>query len=362
MDLKKVRKQIDQIDFEILKLLNRRMEMALTSSKFKDEVADPAREKEVLASVEGFAHGLVRPEFGRELFQRVIGESRRLQKEGLALVGFQGEHGANGEMAAMMFLPNGAYIPCPEFSDVFDGVAAGYLDYGLVPVENSLGGVVSRVNELMVDSPFHVVGEVMLPVHHCLLALKDTDYRDIKVVRSHPQALAQCRGFLKRHKLEARPFYDTAGAARMLFQNRPEGNAVIAGELCARLYHLEIIKENIEDHTDNVTRFQVIAREPCREAGDKCSIVFSTEHRAGALFDVMKAFADHELNLTRVESVPLGGTPGNYVFFLDFEGSDQDEVVQQALDEVRPNTTMFRFLGCYNSVAAAAASGDGADK
>lgn len=347
MDLKKVRKEIDQIDFEILKLLNRRMEMALTSRKFKQEVADLEREKEVLSSVEQFAHGLIRPLFGRELFQRVVKESRQLQVDSPPLMGFQGEHGANGEVAAMEFLPKGAYIPFTEFSEVFDGVSRGYLDYGMVPVENSLGGVVPQVNELMVKSRFHVVGEVLLPVHHCLLALSEADYRDIKVVLSHPQALAQCRDFLKRHKLEARPFYDTAGAARMLFQERPEGTAVIAGGLCQRLYHLEIIKENIEDHPDNVTRFLVIAKDPAAEAGDKCSIAFSTEHRAGALFDVLRAFADHDLNLTRVESVPMGSVPGNYVFFLDFEGSDRDEAVQHALDEVRPNTTMFRLLGCY---------------
>ena len=347
MDLEGVRKQIDRIDFEVLSLLNRRMELALTSRKFKNEVLDEEREKAVLEAAGNYAHGQITSEFSQSLLSMVMAESRKLQETNRPLLGFQGEHGANSETAALAFQPEMASIPMESFADVFDAVENGVLDYGIVPVENSLGGMVGRVNELMATREIHVVGEVLLPVHHFLLALPETDYRDIRVVVSHPQALAQCRDFLARHKLEGRPFYDTAGAAEMLFRDRPGGTAVIAGASCAKLYHLEVIKENIEDHSDNVTRFLIISGKEAAEPGDKCSIVFSTAHKAGALFEILEAFAGNGLNLTRIESVPMGSRPGNYVFFLDFLGSDRDEQVRKVLENVREKTSRFRFLGCY---------------
>ncbi|NOY22858.1 MAG: prephenate dehydratase [Acidobacteria bacterium] len=347
MNLEGVRKQIDRIDLEVLALLNRRMELALTSRKFKNEVLDEEREKAVLQAAAAYANGQITPEFSRSLLSIVMAESRKLQEAGRPLLGFQGEHGANSEAAALRFQSGMASIPMESFAEVFDGVEAGVLDYGIVPVENSLGGMVSQVNKLMATRNVHVVGEVLLPVHHFLLALPETDYRDIRVVVSHPQALAQCRGFLTRHKLEGRPFYDTAGAAEMLFRERPGGTAVIAGESCAKLYHLEVIKEKVEDHPDNVTRFLVLSGNAAAKPGDKCSIVFSTAHKAGALFGILEAFAKEGINLTRIESVPMGSRPGNYVFFLDFLGNDRDNAVQKVLKDVREKTSRFRFLGCY---------------
>ncbi|NOZ12600.1 MAG: bifunctional chorismate mutase/prephenate dehydratase [Acidobacteria bacterium] len=347
MDLEEVRRQIDRIDFEVLSQLNRRMELALTSRKFKNKVLDKEREHDVLQKATAYAHGQVSPEFSRKLLSLIMEESRRLQETNRPLLGFQGEHGANSETAALRFTENAAIIPMESFADIFDGVEAGYLDFGIVPVENSLGGMVSRVNELMATRNVYVVGEELLPVHHFLLALPETDYRDIRVVVSHPQALAQCREFLTRHKLEGRPYYDTAGAAEMLFRDRPGGTAVIAGESCAKLYHLSVIKEHIEDHSDNITRFLVISGKASKAAGNKCSVVFSTPHKAGALFEILETFAREGLNLTRIESVHMGGHPGNYVFFLDFLGSDRDESVRQVLEKVKAKTGNFRFLGCY---------------
>ncbi len=347
MDLESVRKEIDRIDFGILALLNRRMELALTSRKFKNEILDREREKAVLDAVETYAHGQITSEFSRELLSFIMKESRRLQEADRPLLGFQGEHGANSETAALGFRPDVAAIPMESFADVFDGVEAGYLDFGIVPVENSLGGMVSRVNELMATRNVHIVGEVLFPVHHFLLSLPETDYRDIRIVVSHPQALAQCRNFLARHQFIGRPFYDTAGAAKMLFRERPGGTAVLADASCAKLYHLMVVKENVEDDSHNVTRFLVISGEPAGEPGDKCSIVFSTPHKAGALFEILENFADGGLNLTRIESVPMGGHPGNYVFFLDFLGNERDETVRRVLARVRERTSRFRFLGCY---------------
>jgi prephenate dehydratase/chorismate mutase/prephenate dehydratase len=238
-------------------------------------------------------------------------------------------------------------MPCAEFTEVFSGVKNGQLDFGVVPVENSLGGAVAQVNDLLVETELKIVGEIKVPIHHCLLTLPETDHREIKVVYSHPQALSQCRGFISRNKLEARPYYDTAGAAMMISNERPAAAAAIASKLCADIYGLEVLKENIEDHESNLTRFLVLSREKSKEKGSKCSIVFSTVHKSGALFRVLKVFSDGGINLTRIESRPIVKDPGKFGFLLDFQGSDEDGKVIDALEKVKKETSMYKFLGCY---------------
>jgi prephenate dehydratase/chorismate mutase/prephenate dehydratase len=347
MELTELRKKIDGIDEEILKLLNRRMEFALRTSKLKDGIADESREKEVLEMAERHSKGLISPGFTKRIYDEIIKESKELQGKDATIVGFQGEHGAYSEVAVRGADKSWVPIPCTEFMDVFDGVKNGQLDLGVVPVENSLEGAVTQVNDLLVETDLRIVGEVKVPVHHCLLALPESDYRDIKVVYSHPQALAQCRGLISRNKLEPRPYYDTAGAAMMLANERPKAAAVIASRLCAEVYDLEVLKENVEDHDANYTRFVVLSKEPASEEGNKCSVIFSTAHKAGALFNVLKVFSDAEINLTRIESRPIRKDPGKFAFLLDFQGSDRDEKVKTALEKMKEETEMFNFLGCY---------------
>lgn len=355
MDIQDLRREIDRIDFELVKLIKTRMETGLKIRKLKKEITDPGREEQVLNRVTAHANalGLVTPEFARELFTNLIQESKTLQAQGYSLAGFQGEHGAYSEVAARTYDPTLVYIPCVEFADVFEGVEQGQLDIGIVPVENSLGGAITQVNELLIERNLYIISDVKIPVHHCLLTLPETDYREIRVVYSHPQALTQCRNFLNRNNLEARPFYDTAGAARMLNNERPKAAAAIASELCAEIYDLEIIKEKIEDHEENKTRFLVISKQTPAEPGNKCSITFAAVHRAGALFEILKVFADAKINLTRIESMPNRSDPGNYYFFLDFEGNVQDEQIQRVLTEVQQHTMMYKFLGCYREVKQA---------
>ncbi len=347
MNLNELRGKLDLIDSEIVKLLNARMEIALRTRKQKEDIADTAREKEVVERAKKESKGLVSPEFSEKLFAEIIAESKKLQEKNPKLIAFQGEHGAYGEMAVRMLDPAAVPISCTEFTDVFSTVEKGQLDMGVVPVENSLEGAVTQVNDLLVETSLQIVGEINLPIHHCMLALPDTDYHDIKVVYSHPQALAQCRGFVARNKLDPRPFYDTAGAAMMLSNERPKAAAAIASKLCAELYGLEVLKENIEDHESNSTRFLVLSRARSGVAGNKCSIIFTTQHKAGALFGVLKAFNDAGINLTRIESRPIRKEPKKYAFLLDFQGSDMDERVKSALENVKQHTAMFKFLGCY---------------
>lgn len=345
MSLKKIREEIDHIDAQILKLLNERMERALMAKRFKSEIEDREREKEVLNRIREDATGLVTEEFAEKLYIEIIKQSKELQLKDYKLIAFQGEHGAYGEVAAEVWNRDFIPVSCPDFARVFEGVESRLYDYGIVPVENTLGGSVEQVNRLLITTRLHLVGAVELPVNLCLLALPGTDHREIRTVYSHPQALAQSRRFLSRNKLDPVQYNDTAGAAKMLAEQRPKGAAAIASKLCAKLYGLEIIKENIEDLDRNMTRFLVLSREANTEAGDKCSMIFSTEHKAGTLFRVLEVFAREHINLTRIESIP--NEPGNYAFFLDFEGSDKEERVVKALDKVKEITTQYRMMGCY---------------
>jgi prephenate dehydratase/chorismate mutase len=346
-DLENIRKRIDMIDWDIIQLLNQRMEISVRSRKLKEHVLDPAREREILEKIKQSSYGLLKYEFSETIYRQIMDESKKIQKENLTLIGFQGEHGAYSEAASIAYNSSFVPLPCREFHDVFHEIATGQLDLGIVPVENSLEGPITQVSDLLIETELKIVGEINIPIHHCLLALPETEYRDLKIVYSHPQALAQCREFISRHRLEARPFYDTAGAAKMLSESRPDASCVIANKLCAELYHLEVIHENVEDRASNSTRFVILSRDASPEPGDKCSIMFSLKDEAGALFFILKIFSDKALNLTRIESRPNRNDAGNYAFFMDFEGSDKDANVADALEAVRKKATGYKFYGCY---------------
>lgn len=345
MGLKEIREKIDLLDSRILRTMNDRMELALMTKKFKSDIEDSEREKEILNRIRSNSTSLIDAGFIEKIYNEILKESKNLQQKDHKLVAFRGEHGAYGEVASRAWNSHYVPVPCNEFSDVFEGVKSGLYDYGIVPVENSLGGIVGQVNELLINTDLFVAGAVELPIYLCLLALPGTDHREIRSVYSHSQALAQCRNFLARNRLDPVQYYDTAGAAKMLVEETPKSSAVIASKLAAEIYHLESIKEDIDDFERNITRFIVLSKEENREDGDKCSIIFSTEHRAGTLFGVLEVFAKENINLTRIGSIP--GGMGSYAFFLDFIGSNRDEHVVRALEKVKKITSNFRLMGCY---------------
>jgi prephenate dehydratase/chorismate mutase/prephenate dehydratase len=349
-NLHDIRKNIDAVDAQILRLLNLRFEYALQTRRFKAQGEDPEREEAVLRTARRRAGRLAGPEFAARIYEAILGESKALQKKDLKLAGFQGEPGAYSEAAVEAWNPAWVPVACREFGEVFEGVRQGRLDYGVIPVENSLEGPVTAANEMLIETDLSIVGGVRLPIHHCLLARPETDYREIRAVYSHPMALAQCRGFLARNGLEPRMVYDTAGAARKVAEDLSRTAAAIADERCAELYDLEILKADIEDHPSNATRFVVLAREPEEGDGDKCSIVFAVPDKAGALISLLKIFAEADINLTRIESRPLRKTPGQIAFLLDFQGSPRDGTVAAVLENVNRHSAMSRFLGCYKEI------------
>lgn len=349
MKLDQIRKKIDQIDDEILSLLGERMELGLRAKKLKKFIRDKEREKQVLRRLKEHCRNLhlIESDFVEKLFLEVMMENRKLQEKEKCLIGFQGEHGAFGEVAAKYYDSQLVTIPCLEFADVFEGVREGSLDLGIVPVENSLGGSINQVNEQLLKSSLKVLAAVKLRINLCLLALPQAHLRDIKTVYSHPQALSQCRSFLMENRLESRSYYDTAGAARMLKKEALNTAAAIANPLCEKLYNLKIIKDNIEDNSSNFTRFLILTKEEKRTKANRCSIIFSIPHKTGALFSILEIFARAKINLTRVESFPQRDNPGSYIFFLDFEIKENLNQVSKILEEVRLKTRMLKYLGCY---------------
>jgi arogenate/prephenate dehydratase len=267
------------------------------------------------------------------------------------MLAFQGEPGAYSEAAALTFAPGEAVLPCPSFEAVFAAVADGRASRGILPMENSIGGSIHRNYDLLVEHDLPIIGEVELRVDHCLLALPGTTFEEVKVVYSHPQALAQCEAALTAmHGVEVVAVYDTAGAAKMVRDGGRRDAAAVASRRAADVFGLAVLRESIQDFTDNITRFCVIAQSPADHAeANKTSIVFALHSRPGALFKALAGFALRDINLTKLESRPLRGRPWEYAFYVDLEIASADPGLQRALADLREFSHWVRILGSYRA-------------
>jgi prephenate dehydratase len=267
----------------------------------------------------------------------------------MSRVSFQGVAGAYSEEAIRQFFgPEVESYPCRTFADVFVSVEQGLVDYGMLPIENSLAGSVVQSYELLMEHDLRVRAEVILRVRHKLMAAPGTQIADLARVKSHPQALAQCEHYLIRRELEAVPNFDTAGSARELSEHPEPGTGVIAGALAAELYGLEILEENVEDLPFNYTRFFVLGLDdPPRAQRSKTSLIFTTRHQPGALYDSLGEFAKRNINLTKIESRPRRNRPWQYLFYLDFDGHWQDTACEAALMGLLRRSSFVKLLGSY---------------
>jgi prephenate dehydratase len=272
-------------------------------------------------------------------------------------VAYQGAPGANSQEAIFQhFGPQTSTVACHSFEDIFHAVEDGQATLGLLPVENSQAGSINQAFDLLLDHDLRVVGEVKFRVRHCLLAPQGTSSADIRRIRSHPQALAQCERYLKNHGWEAVPAYDTAGAARELAADPQPNTAVIASALAGQTYGLELLAAGIEDSPDNTTRFFLLGREaPPAGRHNKTSIVFATLHTPGALYQVLGELASRNINLTKIESRPRRNRPWHYVFYVDLEGHWQDAAVNRALMGLLTRTAFLKLLGSYPAAPESAA-------
>ncbi|MFQ5401701.1 MAG: prephenate dehydratase [Anaerolineae bacterium] len=266
-------------------------------------------------------------------------------------VAFQGEPGAYSEQAVRQhFGPDVVTLPCRSFLGIFDAVQHGQATHGMLPVENSLAGTVIPAYDLLIDHDLRVQGEAILRVEHCLMAPEGTTLEDVKRVKSHYQALAQCEQTLRRMGVEPIDYYDTAGAARDLAAAPEPGTAVIASELAAQTYGLKILVRNLEDLQFNYTRFFILGRtDPERRDPCKTSIIFTTRHVPGALHSVLSELAQRSINLTKIESRPRRNRPWHYLFYVDFEGHEDDPAVKEALMSILKKSSFLKVLGSYPS-------------
>ena len=264
-------------------------------------------------------------------------------------ISFQGVSGAYSEEAIRQFFgPEVESYPCRTFEHVFVAVEEGSAEYGMLPIENSLAGSVVQAYELLMEHDLRVRAEVILRVRHKLMAAPDTELADLERVKSHPQALAQCERYLARRDLHPVPNFDTAGSARELSEHPEPGTGVIASELAAELYGLEILDNNIEDLPFNYTRFFVLGLDdPPRAQRSKTSLIFTTRHNPGALYDSLGEFAQRNINLTKIESRPRRNRPWQYLFYLDFEGHWQDPACEAALMGLLRRSSFVKLLGSY---------------
>ncbi|MBI5146249.1 MAG: prephenate dehydratase [Thaumarchaeota archaeon] len=260
-------------------------------------------------------------------------------------VSFQGERGAYSEDAAISFFKESIdTVPLATFAEVVESTQRGDTDYSVLPVENSLEGSVGESYDLLVSTSLTIVGEIYYRVRHCLIGFDGID--GIDTVYSHPQALGQCRKFIQDHKLKTIPTYDTAGSVRIIKDLNKKNISCIASKRASEIYQVPIIMEGIEDNTNNYTRFLVLAKKSLDD-GDKTSIIFSVKHEAGALFNILKEFNDFKVNLTKIESRPNKSTPWEYNFYMDFDGTKEDPVIQGILEKIRQRTVFMKVLGSY---------------
>ena len=263
-------------------------------------------------------------------------------------IAFQGEAGAYSEQAVFGYFGNVETLPCESFDAVFDAVNLGKCDAALIPIENSLAGSIHQNYDLLLRNNLHIVGEYLLRVRHCLIAMPGVKKVDVKKAISHPQALGQCAGYLRSRGIKAEQVYDTAGSVKMLKESGVRDVAAIASRRAAELYGMEILEDGIEDNPENYTRFLAIQHEPKIPEGEsKTSIVFTLKNVPGALFKALSVFALRDIDLTKIESRPLQGKPWEYLFYIDFISATQGESSRKALDHLSEYALMLRVLGSY---------------
>ena len=266
-------------------------------------------------------------------------------------IAYQGVRGAYSEAALLRHF--GASVDPIGFAfseQVFDAVEDGRADGGFVPVENSIAGSVGVNTDLLLERKVFATAESYLLVEHCLLGLPGEALADVKTVCSHPIALAQCRDFIQMRGLRVVPEYDTAGAAEIVASRKIRGEAAIASKRCAEVYGLTVLAEGIQSARNNFTRFLAFGREDKVPSGlvmEKTSLAFSVHHHPGALLDCLKRFADHKINLTKLESRPIPSNPFEYSFFVDLLGGMKDAAVAAALAELGAAARHVKVLGSY---------------
>lgn len=351
-DLSDYREEIDRIDDEILRLLNERSKSVIQIGKLKKEkdaaanLHTPGREAAIIERLTKQNTGPFPTDAIPSVYREIMSAS--LSLEGPQKVAYLGPRATFTHMACMQkFGSSAQYVPVHSIKDVFSEVERGRANFGVVPIENTTEGVVNHTLDMFIDSNLLIYGEVLQEVSHHLLS-KTGVLEEVKKIYSHPHAIAQCRNWLETN-LPLVPVSEVASTARAAEMCMEEpSSAAIASELAGQLYGLKVIKARIEDNLNNVTRFLVLSQKPPERTGkDKTSLMLSVKDKVGALYDLLRPFASHGLNMTKIESRPSRRKAWEYIFFVDVEGHMEEERVKRAVEEITPRCLFLKILGSY---------------
>ncbi|MCI8996749.1 MAG: prephenate dehydratase [Lachnospiraceae bacterium] len=374
-DLQELRKDIDQLDRQMVELFEQRMEVCRQVAEYKiqsaTKVLDRKRELEKLEAVGALAHNEFNRHGIRELFQQVMAMSRKLQYQLLESYGargrfpfvmvdqierehvrvvYQGEEGAYTQQAMLEYF--GEHVSSfhvEQWRDAMVAIAEGMADYAVLPIENSTAGIVSDIYDLLVEFDNYIVAEKIIPIHHALLGLPGAQISDIQTVYSHPQGLMQCSRFLEEHRgWQQVSMLNTAMAARKVLEDQDKSQAAIASMAAAKAFGLKVLKEHVNHSDTNSTRFIVATNQKmyARDAG-KVSICFEVPHESGSLYNVLSHFIYNGLNMCRIESRPIPDRNWEYHFFVDFDGNLNDSAVKNALRGIQEEALNLKILGNY---------------
>lgn len=372
------RAEIDAIDDELLRLLNERAAIALRVGEVKrrndTSLCDPNREFEVLSRLSAQNSGPLDEQSVTSIFQRIIDECLHVQQRafqtaatvesgessakifnGKERVAFLGERGTFSEEACIKLLGEECEtVARPTFESLFSAIDEESADFILAPLENSLVGLVHRCHDLLLEkSSLGIAAEIILPISHFLIGCQGASLETIETVESHPVALAQCAKFFAEHPhIKRVATDDTASGVRRVVESGDKTRAAIAGKRAANIYGGSILKEHLEDHAENYTRFVLLARnlEMDEQKGGKISLIVRLAHRPGALHDALRPFVRRNIDLLKIESRPIKESPWQYNFYLDLQAPKSESELRGALEEIREQADEFRFLGRYSTV------------
>ncbi|MCR4671640.1 MAG: chorismate mutase [Lachnospiraceae bacterium] len=367
------RVKIDEIDSQIIKLIEERFEVCTNIARIKNEsgkaIYDPEREAQKLENIRNCAGDPFSAAGLEAVFGQIMAVSRLRQYSELSgsesyglgfsrvkscgrtgRVAFQGIPGAYGHQAASEFFSQDSeFIGCRTFRDVMEMVESGRADYGVLPVENTMTGIIPDVYDQLSRFGNYIAGEHVVKVEHALLALPGADLSGIRTVYSHPQGLLQCPTFLSKHPdWNQASLANTAVSAKKVLDDRDPSQAAIASPQAAAYYGLSVLAENISDTDNNSTKFIIIRSKPeFEEAADSISITFELSHETGSLYRALGFIIYNQINMTKIESRPIKGEKWRYRFFIDIEGNLDELRIRDALNGIGRDTYNFRILGCY---------------
>ncbi len=375
MDLLELRSQIDEIDRQIVALYEKRMAVCENVARYKIEtgkrIFDKAREEEKIKKVKSLTHNDFNSYGIEELFEQIMAMSRKLQYQLLAEHGglnklpfieadsletekarvvFQGAEGAYSQAAMHQYFGDQVdSFHVETFRDAMMAIDEGSADFAVLPIENSTAGIVSEIYDLLVEFENYIVGEQIIKIEHCLMAVPGTQLSDIKTVYSHPQSLMQSSRYLNAHSgWKQISMQNNAFAARKVAQEKDRTQAAIASEYAAELYGLDVLEKGVNQSSTNSTRFIIVTNQKIfLKDAKKVSICFEVAHESGSLYHMLSHFIYNNLNMNRIESRPIEDRNWEYRFFIDFDGNLSDSAVKNALRGLREEARNMKILGNY---------------